>query len=174
MVTPNGGLQAVSKWSQFYFVPAMGHCGGGQALDQFDLLGAMVGWVEKGIPPTSVIATGKAFPKRSRPLCSYPKHVHYKGQATPRTPTISVNVDHFSKASRVKSSVQNSSQLISWYTEYRSCTMLDKGTRVAIGPFESVRNVSFPSAGSSQVAGSSSLPLNCSVGAGSCFSSALK
>ncbi len=80
MTTANGGLEAVSKWSQFYFVPGMSHCGGGQALDQFDLLGAMVNWVEKGTEPTSVIATGKAFPGRSRPLCAYPKHAQYKGQ----------------------------------------------------------------------------------------------
>jgi hypothetical protein len=80
MAATNGGLDAVSKWSRFYFVPGMSHCGGGQALDQFDLLGAVVNWVEKGIAPTSVIATGKAFPGRSRPLCSYPKHAQYKGQ----------------------------------------------------------------------------------------------
>jgi feruloyl esterase len=80
MATANGGLEAVSKWSQFYFVPGMGHCGGGQALDQFDLLGAMVNWVEKGTVPSSVIATGKAFPGRSRPMCAYPKHAQYKGQ----------------------------------------------------------------------------------------------
>jgi hypothetical protein len=47
MAGDNGGLGAVSKWSQFYFVPGMSHCGGGQALDQFDLLGAIVNWVEK-------------------------------------------------------------------------------------------------------------------------------
>jgi feruloyl esterase len=58
----------------------MAHCGGGPSLDQFDLLGAMVNWVEKGTAPTSVIATGKAFPGRRRPLCPYPKHAHYKGQ----------------------------------------------------------------------------------------------
>jgi Tannase and feruloyl esterase len=80
MAAANGGLDAVSKWSQFYFVPGMGHCGGGRGLDQFDLLGGMVGWVEKGIAPESVTATGKAFPGRSRPLCPYPKHAHYKGQ----------------------------------------------------------------------------------------------
>ena len=80
MVAANGGPQAVSNWSQLYFVPGMEHCGGGAGLDQFDLLGAMVGWVEKGIAPESVIATGKAFPGRSRPLCAYPKHAHYKGQ----------------------------------------------------------------------------------------------
>jgi len=76
----NSGFDAVSKWSQFYFVPGMGHCGGGQALDQFDLLGPMVTWVEKGTAPTSVISKGNAFPGRSRPLCPYPKHAQYKGQ----------------------------------------------------------------------------------------------
>lgn len=83
MSAANGSFDAVSKWSQFYFVPGMSHCGGGQALDQFDLLGAMVNWVEKGTTPTSVIATGKAFPGRSRPLCPYPKHAQYKGAGNP-------------------------------------------------------------------------------------------
>lgn len=80
MAAANGGLAGVSRWSQFYFVPGMSHCGGGQALDRFDLLGVMVDWVEKGSVPTSVIATGTAFPGRSRPLCPYPKHAQYKGQ----------------------------------------------------------------------------------------------
>jgi feruloyl esterase len=80
MAAANGGLDEVSNWSQFYFVPGMGHCGGGSALDQFDLLNAMVDWVEKGKEPPSVNATGKAFPGRSRLLCPYPKHAQYKGQ----------------------------------------------------------------------------------------------
>ncbi len=79
MTAANGGLEAASKWSQFYFVPGMGHCGGGQGLDQFDFLGAMVGWVEQGKTPQSVIATGKAFPGRNRPLCPSPQHAQYKG-----------------------------------------------------------------------------------------------
>lgn len=83
MAAANGGLEAVSNWSQFYFVPGMSHCGGGQALDQFDLLGALVNWVESGTAPASVIATGKAFPGRSRPLCAYPKHTQYKGHGNP-------------------------------------------------------------------------------------------
>jgi feruloyl esterase len=58
----------------------MGHCGGGTAaLDRFDMLSAVVDWVENGTAPTSVIATGTAFPNRSRPLCPYPLHAHYKG-----------------------------------------------------------------------------------------------
>ena len=80
MAAANGGLDSVSKWSQFYFVPGMSHCGGGPSLDRFDLLGALSDWVEKGIAPQSVTATGKAFPGRSRPLCPYPKHAQYKGQ----------------------------------------------------------------------------------------------
>jgi Tannase and feruloyl esterase len=80
MSAANGGLETVSNWSQFYFVPGMSHCGGGPGLDRFDFLGAMVNWVKKGTPPESVIATGKAFPGRSRPLCPYPEHAQYKGQ----------------------------------------------------------------------------------------------
>jgi feruloyl esterase len=80
MAAANGGFDSVSQWSQFYFVPGMSHCGGGPSLDQFDLLGALSNWVEKGVAPQSVTATGKAFPGRSRPLCPYPKHTQYKGQ----------------------------------------------------------------------------------------------
>ena len=80
MAEANGGLETVLKWSQFYFVPGMLHCGGGPGLDRFDFLDAMVNWVEKRTAPTSVIATGQAFPGRSRPLCPYPKHAQYKGQ----------------------------------------------------------------------------------------------
>jgi feruloyl esterase len=81
MADANGGIDKAAHWSQIYLVPGMGHCGGGTAaLDQFDMLTAVVNWVEKGTAPESVIATGKAFPGRSRPLCAYPKHTQYKGQ----------------------------------------------------------------------------------------------
>jgi len=43
------------------------------------MLSAVVDWVEKGTAPQSVIATGKAFPDRSRPLCAYPSHAQYSG-----------------------------------------------------------------------------------------------
>jgi hypothetical protein len=80
MTAANGGLDAVSKWSQFYFVPGMSHCQGGSSLDHFVLPGALSNWVKRGVVPESVIATGKAFPGQSRPLCRYPKHAQYKGQ----------------------------------------------------------------------------------------------
>ena len=75
----NGGAEKVAQWSRIFLVPGMNHCGGGPSLDQFDMLGAVVNWVEKGVAPDSVIATGKAFPGRSRPLCAYPTHAQYVG-----------------------------------------------------------------------------------------------
>ena len=76
----NGGLDAVSGWSRLFLVPGMSHCAGGSAaLDRFDLLEPLVSWVEQGMAPQAVVATGKAFPQRSRPLCAYPQHAHYKG-----------------------------------------------------------------------------------------------
>lgn len=81
LANDNGGAEAVSKWSRLFLVPGMGHCGGGAAtLDHFDLIDPIVTWVEKGEAPQSVVATGSAFPQRSRPLCAFPKHAHYKGK----------------------------------------------------------------------------------------------
>ena len=75
--TSNG---SAASWSRIYLVPGMGHCQGGSAtLDHFDMLSAIVDWVEKGVAPDRVIATGPAFPGRSRPLCPYPQHAEYTG-----------------------------------------------------------------------------------------------
>jgi feruloyl esterase len=80
MARENGGLDHVATRSRIYLVPGMGHCAGGTAaLDRFDALSAVVDWVEKGTPPDSITATGRAFPGRSRPLCAWPKFAHYKG-----------------------------------------------------------------------------------------------
>ena len=80
LAAANGGIGKVREWSRMFLVPGMGHCSGGPGLDQFDLLGAVVGWVENGTAPEAVVATGRAFPGRSRPLCAYPKHTQYSGQ----------------------------------------------------------------------------------------------
>lgn len=77
--TANGGPDKVAEWSRLFLVPGMAHCGGGPALDHFDMLSAIVNWVEKRSAPDAVIATGQAFPGRSRPLCAYPKHAQYTG-----------------------------------------------------------------------------------------------
>jgi len=76
----------LSNWSRLFLVPGMGHCGGGEAtLDRFDMLSAIVAWVEKGQAPEQVTATGRAFPGRSRPLCAYPRHAQYRGSGDPQS-----------------------------------------------------------------------------------------
>ncbi len=85
MAKSSGGLDQVrANSSRAYLVPGMGHCTSGAAtLDRFDLLQAVVDWVEQNKAPDMVTATGPAFPGRSRPLCAYPQHAAYKGQGDP-------------------------------------------------------------------------------------------
>jgi feruloyl esterase len=85
MAARSGGLETVrANSSRAFLVPGMGHCSTGAAtLDRFDLLQAVVDWVEQGKAPDAVIATGPAFPGRSRPLCAFPQHAVYKGQGEP-------------------------------------------------------------------------------------------
>ena len=79
LAAANNGSENVAQWSRMFLVPGMAHCGGGPSLDRFDMLSAAVNWVEKDAAPDFVIATGHAFPGRSRPLCAYPKHAQYIG-----------------------------------------------------------------------------------------------
>ena len=81
MAQASGGMEKVrAQSSRLFAVPGMGHCSSGNTLDRFDLLGAVVSWVEQGQAPEAVTATGPAFPGRSRPLCAWPRYAHYKGQ----------------------------------------------------------------------------------------------
>lgn len=83
-----------SNFARFYRVPGMGHCSGGPATDQFDMLSPLVAWVEQGSAPDSVVAMARGVgnaaganadvpttwsPTRTRPLCPYPKVAKYKG-----------------------------------------------------------------------------------------------
>jgi feruloyl esterase len=77
-----------SDFARFFRVPGMAHCAGGPSTDQFDMLTALVDWVENGKTPDSVVARARGAgnavgvnrdlpsgwsPNRSRPLCPYPK-----------------------------------------------------------------------------------------------------
>ena len=59
----------------------MGHCSGGPGPNQFDTIGALEQWVEKGAAPDKLIATHSTNGKidRTRPLCVYPLVARYKG-----------------------------------------------------------------------------------------------
>ncbi len=64
----------------FYHVPGMGHCAGGaNTYDSFDLLSAVVDWVENGDAPSDVTASRTTPEPGSRKLCAYPAHPHYTG-----------------------------------------------------------------------------------------------
>src|SRR6266850_616437 len=91
VMTKNGGYAGASKFMKLYLVPNMGHCSGNMATDQFDMLTPMVNWIENGVAPDEIVATGTRFPatvgpyvgdgntSRSRPLCAYPKTLRYSG-----------------------------------------------------------------------------------------------
>ncbi|MDC8829630.1 DUF6351 family protein [Alteromonas gilva] len=69
-----------SDASRYYHVPGMGHCAGGaNTYDSFDLLSAVVDWVENGQAPRDVIASRTKPEPASRKLCAYPEHPHYTG-----------------------------------------------------------------------------------------------
>jgi feruloyl esterase len=90
-----GGLEQAQNFSRFYPIPNMGHCNGGPTTDKFDLLTPLVNWVENGVAPGPVTATGSNFTPaayqvsfvqgpaaRARPLCPYPQQVRFTGSVT--------------------------------------------------------------------------------------------
>jgi feruloyl esterase len=46
------------------------------------MLTAIQDWVEKNRAPDRVVASGRAFPGITRPLCPYPKAARYDGGDT--------------------------------------------------------------------------------------------
>ncbi len=76
---------------RLFIVPGMGHCSGGPACDQFDLVDALVKWVEQGIAPDAITSTARGAganvvnsevpstwaANRTRPLCAYPEIPRY-------------------------------------------------------------------------------------------------
>jgi hypothetical protein len=67
---------------RLFAVPGMLHCGGGEATDQFEMLDAIMDWVEAGKAPDRILATSKTLPGISRPLCPYPQRAEYVGGPT--------------------------------------------------------------------------------------------
>lgn len=85
------------RFVKLFPVPGMGHCSGGPAADQFDMIEPLVNWVEKGVAPSMVVAAARGTgtstipalinaevpaawaPNRTRPLCAYPTVATYNG-----------------------------------------------------------------------------------------------
>ena len=88
----HGGLAGAANFMKLYLIPSMGHCGGNAATSRFDMLAPLVKWVESGVAPNDIVASGTSFfttagtltglpATRSRPLCAYPKTLRYTGPA---------------------------------------------------------------------------------------------
>ncbi len=71
-----------SDFYRLYFIPGMGHCGGGTGPNSLDQLGTLVNWVEKGVAPDKLTATRGGSPLK-RAVCPYPQVAKYSGSGDP-------------------------------------------------------------------------------------------
>ncbi len=93
-----GGQEKVQDWFRVFMVPGMFHCRGGNAPNTFELLPALVRWVEQGQAPERVVATqsGSNGVIRTRPLFPYPAFAKYtgKGDVNSETNWVSASPKH--------------------------------------------------------------------------------
>jgi feruloyl esterase len=69
---------------RLFMVPGMGHCGGGEGPNTFDMLAALEQWVEGDKAPDQILASHftNGVVDRTRPLCPYPQVAAYKGSGS--------------------------------------------------------------------------------------------
>ena len=91
------GRSQTEQFMRVFMVPGMQHCSGGPGLNSFGQLGfgstaadpqhniylALEQWVEKGVAPEEIIASGQAG-TLTRPLCAFPQTAKYKGTGDPK------------------------------------------------------------------------------------------
>jgi feruloyl esterase len=86
VIEENGGLGSTQSFARLFLFPGMGHVSGGPATDQFDGLTAIMDWVEKGVAPDRIVATGTPggpYEKIARPIFPYPAQTFYDGKGDP-------------------------------------------------------------------------------------------
>ena len=76
-----GGVAETQTFYRLFMAPGMGHCGGGEGPNTFDMMSPLEQWVETGVAPDRIIASRGASSAvvRTRPLCPYPQVARYKG-----------------------------------------------------------------------------------------------
>jgi feruloyl esterase len=76
-----GGAANVHASYRLFMAPGMGHCGGGEGTNTFDMVTALEQWVEQKKAPDHIVAsrTTNGVVDRTRPLCPYPQVAVYKG-----------------------------------------------------------------------------------------------
>lgn len=78
-----------ADYARLFTVPGQNHCSGGPSTSQFDMLSALVNWVENGKAPDQIVAKASAGSPLaatvdSRPLCAYPQYAQYNGSGDPK------------------------------------------------------------------------------------------
>jgi len=81
VVSNLGGPEKADASVRLFMAPGVGHCGGGEGPNMFDMISPLEEWVEQGKAPDRVIAshTTGGQVDRTRPLCPYPQVAKYKG-----------------------------------------------------------------------------------------------
>jgi feruloyl esterase len=76
-----GGASGVQGSYRLFMAPGMGHCGGGEGPNTFDMVAALEQWVEHHQAPDQIVASHatNGVVDRTRPLCPYPQVATYKG-----------------------------------------------------------------------------------------------
>ncbi|HEY5617470.1 MAG TPA: tannase/feruloyl esterase family alpha/beta hydrolase [Vicinamibacterales bacterium] len=78
------GKQQADSAVRLYMVPGMGHCGGGDGPNVFDMVTALEQWREHGRAPADILSSkvqdGRVT--RTRPLCQYPQIARYQGSGS--------------------------------------------------------------------------------------------
>ena len=84
VIEKTGGRSAVDQAYRLFMVPGMGHCGGGDGVNTFDMLAALEQWVEHGQAPERIVASHATEGRidRTRPLCPYPQVAVYNGSGS--------------------------------------------------------------------------------------------
>lgn len=84
VVDTMGGASKTADFARLFMVPGMGHCGGGEGPNSFDIVSTLEQWVEKGRAPEQMIASHltKGAVDRTRPLCPYPQVATWKGSGS--------------------------------------------------------------------------------------------
>lgn len=75
------GKENIDDAIRLFMVPGMGHCGGGDGPNEFDMLAALEHWREDGKAPAEILASQVRAGQmsRTRPLCPYPQVAMYRG-----------------------------------------------------------------------------------------------
>jgi hypothetical protein len=72
-------FDSLQPWFRYFRAPGVGHCGGGNGPQPQGLFDIMVKWVEEGVAPDQILASGGG---RTRPLCPFPQTAIYNGSGS--------------------------------------------------------------------------------------------